>query len=87
MSVIIKRYIIYSKIKFIINIINITEIYLFYFYDNRHTFTNITFTKKKKKNTYFININIIPVVDLRLTPHMGWNRLSNQENEHDAVLF
>ncbi len=57
-----KMCIVCSKVKFIINITNITGIYIFYFYNNRHTFititTDITFTTK---HTYFIKINTDPI--------------------------
>ena len=49
-----------NKIKFIINIINVTGIHTFYFYNNRYKFitTDITCTTK---HTYFIKININPL--------------------------
>ena len=62
-----KMYIICSKIKFIINIINVTIIHTFYFYNNRHTFItkDTTFTIKY---TYFIEINTSPVARPKCDP-------------------
>ena len=49
-----------SKANFITNITNVTVIYTFSFYNNRHTFTTTDkiFTTK---HTYFIKINIDPI--------------------------
>jgi hypothetical protein len=52
--------VVYSKVKFITNITNVTGIYTFYFYNNRHII--ITDTIFTTKHTSFIKINIDPVV-------------------------
>jgi hypothetical protein len=50
--------IICSKIKFIINIINVIRIYTFCFYNNKHTCVIID-TKFTIKHKYLIKINIV----------------------------
>ena len=41
--------VVYNKIKFVTNIINVVGIHKFYFYNNKHIFTT--------KHIYFIKIN------------------------------
>jgi hypothetical protein len=56
-----------SKVKFIINITQVTGIHIFYFYNNKHIFT-ITDTTFTTKHTYFIKINTGPVTGPKCDP-------------------
>ncbi len=55
-----KMCIVCSKINFITNITNSTRIHIFYFYNNKHTFTT--------KHTSFIKINTSPVTGPKCSP-------------------
>ena len=65
---------------FIINIINVIEIYIFYFYNNRlDVFIDTKFTKKHK---YFIKTYIGPVTGPKCVPKIGIQGRLDQLNNY-----